>query len=96
VTKEIKLGQEVKDTVTGFTGIAVSVTEFLQGCRRVEVQPKVDEAGKLQELGTFDEPQLEVVGHGVLEKEKEEKPKRSGGPHSGNNPRQHNRYTEKD
>lgn len=79
----IKLGQEVKDGVTGFKGIAVSRTEFLQGCCRIEVQPKVDKDGQLQELGTFDEPQLEVIGRGVLV---EVARKKTGGPHSGHNP----------
>ena len=84
----IGLGQEVRDEVTGFKGIAVSRTEFLQGCCRIEVQPKTDKDGKLQELGTFDEPQLEVIGRGILPEVVKEK--ELGGPHKGNNPPQHN------
>jgi len=89
--ERVKLGQEVMDTVTGFRGIAVTVTEFLQGCRRVEIQPKVDKDGKLRDIGTFDEPQLKVVGKGILKEEEVKKPKPSGGRHSGSNPTQHNR-----
>ena len=82
----VKLGQEVRHTVTGFTGIAVSLTQFMQGCRRVEVQPRVDKEGKLPELACFDEPELEVIGCGVFV----EKAKKTGGPHSGSNPKRPN------
>jgi len=47
---KVKLGQEVKDTITGFRGIAVTRTEFLQGCCRIEVQPKVKRDGIIPDL----------------------------------------------
>ena len=34
------LGDEVKDTITGFKGIVVARTEWLNGCARVTVQPQ--------------------------------------------------------
>ena len=40
----IKLGDKVKDQVTGFTGIVVSYTKWLSGCDTVGVQP--DKVGK--------------------------------------------------
>jgi len=57
----IQLGDQVKDTVTGFKGVAVSKTEFLHGCYRIGVQPKMMKDGKLEEAKVFDEPQLELV-----------------------------------
>lgn len=58
----IKLGDKVKDPVTGITGIAVARTEWLHGCARITVQPKgADKEGKPFEGSSFDEPQLEVV-----------------------------------
>jgi len=84
MAKSIRLGREVKDKVTGFKGIAVSKTQFLQGCCRIEVLPTIDKDGKLQDIGVFDEPQLEVVGPGIIPEPKERK--QTGGPHSGNNP----------
>ena len=33
----INLGDEVKDRVTGFIGIAVSRTNYLNGCDRIDV-----------------------------------------------------------
>lgn len=71
---EIKLGQEVRDKVTGFKGIAVGKTEYLQGCNRISVQPKVNKEGGLVECESFDEPDLEVIGNGILPKP-EPKPK---------------------
>ena len=68
----IKLGQEVKDKVTGFQGIVVCRVIWLHGCERLSVQPPAKKgAEKLPEANTFDEPQLEIVGDGVMIKPKE-------------------------
>jgi hypothetical protein len=56
------LGLEVKDSVSGFTGIATASHSYLNGCMRITVQPKIDKDGKLPESQTFDAPQLIVVG----------------------------------
>ena len=55
------LGDEVKDEITGFVGIAIARYSYLQGCDRMCVQPVVDEKGILPKEKTFDEPQLIVV-----------------------------------
>jgi hypothetical protein len=57
----VNLGDEVKDTVSGFKGIVIGKTEFLNGCSRVGIQPKVGKDGKLPENHWFDEPQIEVI-----------------------------------
>jgi len=57
----VDLGSEVKDSVSGFRGIATAKHMYINGCTRITVQPKVDKYGKLPEVQTFDEPQLEVV-----------------------------------
>lgn len=54
----VKLGDQVIDSVSGFSGIAVSRTDFLNGCSRISVQPPVGKDGKLPDYATFDEPQL--------------------------------------
>ena len=61
----VKLGQEVKDKVTGYQGIAVSCTEFLYGCRRIAVQAKLKK-GEPSQPEMFDEPQLNIIGNGIL------------------------------
>lgn len=76
----IELGREVQDRITGYSGIAIAKTTYLQGCNRILVQPKISN-GKvtIPDAQSFDEPDLEVVGDGVLPK-LEPKPKKNGGP----------------
>ena len=64
----IELGQEVKDRVTGFKGIATAKTTYLQGCDRFSVTPPVSKSGDLQDTQSFDEPDLIVVSDGILPK----------------------------
>lgn len=71
----IELGEEAKDIVSGFQGVCIARTEWLNGCTRVTLQPKVGKDGKLPDNGTFDEPQLKRVGKGVGPG-----PKDTGGP----------------
>ena len=81
----IKLGQEVKDKVTGFTGIAVVRAEHLFGCIRIGVKPQgFDKDGKIQEQEFFDEAALIVLSDGIMEvpenPEISPDPKSTGGP----------------
>lgn len=73
----IELGQEVEDRVTGFKGIAVSMTAYLQGCNRVGVAPPTVKDGDLRDVESFDEPDLIVIGDGILPSSATEPP---GGP----------------
>lgn len=57
----IKLGDKVKDAVSGYIGIAASKHIYLQGCNRITVQSEVDKEGKLPKSETFDETQLIVL-----------------------------------
>lgn len=61
--KLIKLGTKVRDKVTGFEGIVTSRTEFLYGCIRIGVTPKMDKDGKLGDIQHFDEPQVEEISN---------------------------------
>ncbi len=45
----IKLGEHYKDKITGFEGIATAKSEFLNGCKRVLLEPAVSKEGKLTE-----------------------------------------------
>jgi len=72
----INLGDKVKDTITDFKGMAVARCVYLNGCVRIEVQPKgLDNDGKIVEAVWIDESQLEGV-----EPDEGETP--SGGPGS--------------
>lgn len=59
--KEPQLGDRVKDRVTGFKGIVVATTEWLNGCRRVGVQSEKLEEGKPGDPHWFDAPQCDVI-----------------------------------
>jgi hypothetical protein len=59
--KRVTLGDEVRDMVTGYKGIAVGLFEYLHGCTRVCVQARMGKDGKTPDPLTFDEPQLEVL-----------------------------------
>lgn len=57
----IKLGDKVKDIITGFEGIAVCRTDWLHGCTRFGVQPEKLHEGKPIDSVYFDEPQLMLL-----------------------------------
>lgn len=73
---EIKLGDLVRDRITGFKGIATGTTIWLNKCQRFAVQPQKLEAGKVVEAQWFDAEQLEVVKAAVYVVQKE----KTGGP----------------
>jgi hypothetical protein len=61
VSTSISLGDKVKDKISGFTGIAIGQTTWLNGCVRITVQGPTDKDGKLTQSECFDIQQLEVV-----------------------------------
>ncbi len=73
-------GVEVKDVVSGFTGIVDCVSLWLNGCRRYSVQPKMKkgETSKPDSIWV-DEESLEQISDGVNKKLKSSK---TGGPYS--------------
>lgn len=67
----VKVGDKVRDRVTGFKGVAVCRTEWLNGCVRIGVQPAScytkDGETRMPEISTIDEGQLDIVkAHAVL------------------------------
>lgn len=55
------LGSKVRDSVTGFEGVATAKHEYLNGCVRYSVEPPIGYDGKLPEAQTFDVQRLVVV-----------------------------------
>lgn len=75
--QKLELGDEVKDRVSGFRGIATCRHSYLNGCDRINVQPKAtDKNSSLPDEMSFDEPQLIVVKKGVVKQGKKD----TGGP----------------
>jgi heat shock protein HspQ len=87
---KIKLGDKVRDKVSGYEGIAVARTEFINGCTQYTVQRKLKGTQELNPMGepSIDEMCLEVIQKRVivskeyeLEKIKDKKKEQSnGGP----------------
>ena len=55
----LKLGDKVKDSITGFKGVVIARAEYLNGCITLKVQPpKLKEDGSPIEADWFDEQRL--------------------------------------
>ena len=71
------LGDEVRDLVTGYSGIIIARSEYLNGCIRYGVQrTKLTKESKPQDSEWFDEKQIEVIKAKKVDVEI----KRTGGP----------------
>lgn len=56
---KIKLGDEVREKVSGFTGVATARTLWLHGSDTIRIQPHVDSDGDLPESFAFEESSVE-------------------------------------
>jgi hypothetical protein len=78
----IELGDQCKDSITGFEGVAVCKIMWLNGCNRVSIQPKGLKDGLPIEMQTFDWQQIRVLGSdSSTDGCCKESPKSVGGPH---------------
>ena len=57
----IELGDEARDTITGFKGIVTSFHKYIHGCARFGLQPRELHEGKPITAQIFDLPQLELM-----------------------------------
>jgi len=57
----IKLGNRVRDNITGFCGIATARAEWLFGCNRIAIEPQELKDGKPIEAQWFDEQRVELI-----------------------------------
>jgi len=81
-----KLGDRVKDRISGFVGIAVGRSEYLYGCVRLSVASTEMKDGKPIETQWFDEDQCEVVEGDAVPAPASAKT-RAGGPMPAPTPR---------
>ena len=80
---KIKLGDKVRDKVSGYEGIATSRTEYLNGCFQIEITPRIKKGvipkeTEVQGL-SLDEQQLEKIGNGINTPKKEVVKTETGG-----------------
>ncbi|MBA7611572.1 hypothetical protein ES703_18799 [subsurface metagenome] len=59
--KTITLGQEVRDKITRFKGIAVAKCIYLNGCVQYLIQLLIDEKGEMPKDVWIDEQRLEII-----------------------------------
>jgi hypothetical protein len=64
--EKVKLGQKVRDKISGFSGIVTSYAKHLNGCDRAWISPPVDKDGKLMDGSWFDVVQLEAIEEAAL------------------------------
>lgn len=62
---KIKLGDKVKDKISGLTGVATARCEFLNGCVQYTISRKL---GKNQELSPMGDPSIDDMCLEVIEK----------------------------
>jgi hypothetical protein len=75
----VKLGAIYEDIVTGAVGTAVRLIEFLGGCCRITLRPRVDKDGKHLDSIMIPLSQTKIVDE-TPAAETEKKKTRSGGP----------------
>lgn len=83
---KFKLGNTLRDRVTGVQGITTGKIEYLNGCVQWNIHPKADKDGKPVESFYYDEQQLELVDEGIASqnsgKRETSKPSVGGAPSS--------------
>jgi histidine ammonia-lyase len=72
------LGKQVKDKITGFSGIAIGRAEYLYGCIQYGIAPFIKADGTVGDTCWFDQGRIEVIGEGITAQEV--KAERPGGP----------------
>ncbi len=63
MTTKFKLGDILKDAVTGFEGVVLAMTVFYTGCIHYALQPrKLNKEGKENDWAWYDESRLTFAG----------------------------------
>ena len=65
-----KLGQRLRDKVTGYQGIATIESKHLNGCIRYCLEAPATDGGKVPKEQWVDDQQLELVDQGILDQAK--------------------------
>lgn len=76
--QHFELGEQLRDMVTGYTGIATGRMEYLNGCTQYCLRAKADKESKVPDSHWVDSQQIERVSGGIKVKRKP-----TGGPTPG-------------
>lgn len=77
----INLGDIVRDSISGYEGVVIGITDWIYGCRRLAVQSKGLHDGIPIAPVSIDEPQCVLVSEAIAE-HKVEPLRKTGGPHT--------------
>lgn len=58
---DVFLGDEAKDDITGLSGVVIAITDWLNGCQRIAIQPREIKDGKPVDPYTVDVEQVTVT-----------------------------------
>lgn len=72
---KFELGSELRDKITGFSGVVVYRSQWIHGCNVYGLRFMELKDGKPMDTQQFDEPQLELVKPKVIEPSR-----KTGGP----------------
>lgn len=75
--EDINLGEEFKDIITGFEGIATSTHYYINGCHQVGLSRQRGDEPKVM---SFDVERIERIGEGVAADFRPEDLSEPGGP----------------
>lgn len=71
--KKFKNGQKVRERLSGFEGTITAEIEYMNGCIRYQIQPRLLVDGTYQDSVIIDEQQLDLLVERKLFKEKKDK-----------------------
>ena len=54
----VQLGDKVKDTITGFSGVVTGYVKYITGCNQALITPPVGKDGVYKDARWFDEQRL--------------------------------------
>lgn len=63
---KFKFGDEVKEVITGFTGVVWARYSYMNGCVRYELKPRKLKDGLAQDGQVFDQEQLVLTKAGAV------------------------------
>jgi hypothetical protein len=64
---KFKMGQTVKDAITGFEGVITGYTAYITGCTQILVQPRVKADGSPVDAKWIDEDRLSLTNETAIE-----------------------------
>jgi hypothetical protein len=81
--EEIELGDKVKDLITGFVGIAVAKTTFINGCTQISIAEQTKKKPSQEGDPSIDITNLIILEKGYVDKRRKPKEKKKVKHHTG-------------